>query len=143
VQLPNGARSNEVVMRTGPAELALYSADDSGTGQVLALNEDGTLNSPEHPARRGTIVTLPANGVDDPNLKGTLHTGWRLVSVSIGTFPGIPGESPLIQVMIDADLPSGIQALPLVGPTLPGHQPVILCIDSGTPAQSRCQATHL
>jgi hypothetical protein len=60
VQSPAGSRSNQVLMPAGPAQLALYSADNSGTGTVLALNEDGTLNSPANPARRGTIVTNPS-----------------------------------------------------------------------------------
>jgi hypothetical protein len=37
-------------MPVGPAELALYSANNSGAGQALALNEDGMLNSPLNPA---------------------------------------------------------------------------------------------
>ncbi|MBZ5622747.1 MAG: SBBP repeat-containing protein [Acidobacteriia bacterium] len=64
VQSPGGGRSNEVLMSIGPAQLALYSADNTGTGQALALNEDGTLNSPANPAHRGSVVTLPANGFD-------------------------------------------------------------------------------
>src|SRR5262249_6539497 len=38
VELPDGTRSNEVLMPVGSAEMALYSADGSGTGNVLALN---------------------------------------------------------------------------------------------------------
>ena len=34
----------------------------SGTGQVIALNEDGTINSPGNPAARGSVVTMFATG---------------------------------------------------------------------------------
>jgi uncharacterized protein (TIGR03437 family) len=34
----------------------------AGVGQVVATNEDGTLNSPENPALRGSIVTIYATG---------------------------------------------------------------------------------
>jgi uncharacterized protein (TIGR03437 family) len=34
---------------------------------VIAINEDGTLNSPEHPAVRGSIITFFATGLGQTN----------------------------------------------------------------------------
>jgi hypothetical protein len=134
VQSPSG-HSNQVLMPTGPAKLALYSADDSGTGTVLALNEDGTLNSPANPARRGTTVTIPANGLDPSAYNLGLSGGIVNATASTGTFPGIPGEVPLIRATVDPNLQSGIQNLWLTGSTSPGHLPVTLSLDSVPPAQ--------
>ncbi len=39
-----------------------FTSGQLGTGQILALNEDGTLNSEANPALRETIVTLMATG---------------------------------------------------------------------------------
>lgn len=40
----------------------IFSADSTGRGQGAVLNENGTLNSPSNPARRGSVVVLYATG---------------------------------------------------------------------------------
>jgi uncharacterized protein (TIGR03437 family) len=40
----------------------LFSVDGSGSGQVVALNEDGSVNNGANPAQAGSIVTLYATG---------------------------------------------------------------------------------
>lgn len=45
-----------------PASPGLFTADSSGSGQLAALNEDNTPNSPGNPARRGSVVQLFATG---------------------------------------------------------------------------------
>jgi len=44
------------------AEPALFTANGSGFGPVAALNQDGSYNSPGHPAPKGSIVTLFMTG---------------------------------------------------------------------------------
>ena len=56
-----GVSSNIVVMPVSPTAPALYTADGSGFGQSLAYNEDGSLNSTDNPAQRGSLVTLLIN----------------------------------------------------------------------------------
>ena len=98
------------------------------------MNEDGTLNSPANPARRGTTVTLPANGFDPSAIMG--FGGIVRFSVTTGKFPGIPGEIPLIRATIDPNLPATIQNLTLLGSTFPSHMPVSLAVGGpGSPAQ--------
>jgi uncharacterized protein (TIGR03437 family) len=44
------------------ASPGLFTTDGSGRGQVRAINQDGSINSPENPAPRGSVVTLFATG---------------------------------------------------------------------------------
>src|SRR5260221_11504376 len=47
---------------------ALFTADSSGVGQALIINEDGSANSTTNPAPRGSYVTafLTGEGQIDP-----------------------------------------------------------------------------
>lgn len=45
-----------------PFQLSLFSIDGTYTGQAAAVNQDGTLNSQEHPAHPGTVVALYGTG---------------------------------------------------------------------------------
>ena len=40
----------------------LFTVDGSGSGQIAAVNEDGSLNNGAHPAKAGSVVTLYATG---------------------------------------------------------------------------------
>ncbi len=40
----------------------LFTVDGSGSGQVVALNQDGSMNNGANPAKAGSIVTLYATG---------------------------------------------------------------------------------
>ena len=42
---------------------ALFTRDSSGTGNVAAANADGIINSPQHPAARGSVVLLYGTGM--------------------------------------------------------------------------------
>jgi uncharacterized protein (TIGR03437 family) len=50
-------------MPVAPAVIGIFSADASGAGQAVLLNQDGSLNSPTNPALPGSVVTLWATGV--------------------------------------------------------------------------------
>ena len=41
---------------------SFFTANGLGTGQIAAINQDGTLNSPTNPASRGTVVSLYGTG---------------------------------------------------------------------------------
>src|SRR5664280_2464725 len=45
-----------------PAVSGIFSADASGTGQAIVLNQDGGITSPDNPASSGSVVTLWATG---------------------------------------------------------------------------------
>lgn len=40
----------------------IFSANDSGSGQALAFNQDSTANSPSNPAPRGSVISIYASG---------------------------------------------------------------------------------
>jgi uncharacterized protein (TIGR03437 family) len=93
----------------------------AGTGLAIALNENGTLNSPVDPAARGSIVTLYAtgDGVEDPAAIDGQPAALPLpkptlpVTLTVGGYPAnilfagaAPGFAGLLQ--INARVPSGL-----------------------------------
>ncbi|MGA2590987.1 MAG: cohesin domain-containing protein [Bryobacteraceae bacterium] len=50
---------------------ALFTLGASGTGQGAILNQDTTVNSPDNPAQRGTIIVVYATGAGQTNPPGT------------------------------------------------------------------------
>jgi uncharacterized protein (TIGR03437 family) len=57
-----GMRSDPITMPVLATRPGIFSLDGSGQGQGAILNEDGSVNAPSNPARRGSIVTLYATG---------------------------------------------------------------------------------
>lgn len=89
-----------------------------GTGQIAAINEDGSYNSVANPASRGSVVTLYATGNGLASIGVSLTIGgYAAALLYAGPAPGSPG---LMQ--INARVPAGF--LP------PGNQTVLLAIGS-------------
>ncbi len=65
------------VLAAGIAEMDIVApavfAGAGGRGQVAAINQDGTINSPSNPAPRGSVVTIYATGLG--NLAGSPGDG--------------------------------------------------------------------
>ena len=57
-----GVRSEVLTLPVLASRPGIFSVDSSGSGQGLILNEDGSLNSPSNPARRGSIIRVYATG---------------------------------------------------------------------------------
>ncbi|MBS1859396.1 MAG: hypothetical protein JST11_28740 [Acidobacteria bacterium] len=57
-----GLASPPVSIAAAAATPGAFSSDGTGAGQALAVNQDGTLNSPAHPAAPGSVITLWATG---------------------------------------------------------------------------------
>src|SRR5450755_407742 len=71
LQVAYGAmRSTRLILRVVPAVPGIFTAASSGTGQVAAMNQDGTVNSPVNPAARGSIITFFATGEGQTNPAG-------------------------------------------------------------------------
>ena len=104
--------------------------EGGGSGQVIAVHEDGTLNSPANPAPRSSVVTVFATGeglTDPPGQTGRIAVepmprpvlpvrltlgGWECEVLYAGS---APGEAGIMQV--NARLPGGFApsgAMPLV-----------------------------
>lgn len=57
-----GRRSAEYTLPVTPTAPGLFTRFGTGTGGAIALNEDGTLNSPANPAARGSSIFLYTTG---------------------------------------------------------------------------------
>lgn len=103
----------------------MFTLDESGNGEVVAVNQDGTINGTANPAARGSVVLLFATGEGtvDPAVPDGAITAGRIVpgpvlpvTLSIGNQPAkvISAESSpgtVAGVMqIEAIVPSGITA---------------------------------
>jgi uncharacterized protein (TIGR03437 family) len=80
-----GVRSEPVSVPVLPSRPGIFSLNASGEGQAAILNEDGTVNSPSNPARRGSVITLYATGggesaagVEDGQIIGEIVPRTRL-----------------------------------------------------------------
>ena len=57
-----GSRSAPVEIPVSAVAPGIFSVDASGAGQAAVINEDGSLNSADRPAPRGSIVTVFCTG---------------------------------------------------------------------------------
>jgi uncharacterized protein (TIGR03437 family) len=71
---------------------AFFTTSGDGRGQIAAINQDGTINSPANPAARGSVITLfgtgqgvvPNHPADGAPAQGVLPTT-GILRVVIGT----------------------------------------------------------
>ncbi|MCW5979952.1 MAG: hypothetical protein KIT09_17860 [Bryobacteraceae bacterium] len=132
-----GARTRAVELRVFDSLPGLFTQDGSGAGPGAILNEDGSLNTPENPAARGSIVSLYATGegqTDPPGDEGEI-TGAVLREPKLPVFVRIGGMSARIEYAGAA--PSAIAGLFQVNArvpeqTLPGAAvPIELLVGDG------------
>ena len=115
-----GQNTAETSVAVAPAAPALLTFDASGAGQAAAINQDGTINSPAHPAEQGSIISLYAVGVrattDGDGAIATAAQNVSGVQVSVGTSPQLSrvpyaGPSPgsiSALTQINVELPKGV-----------------------------------
>lgn len=113
-----GARTSSQIMArwgAGPAMQAsvpvaatspgLFTIDGSGAGQVVAYNEDGTANSSENPAQRGSGVTLRVTGITGSVSPITVRIDGQPVPVSLWSM----ARQPVAGVVpIHFQVPAGV-----------------------------------
>jgi uncharacterized protein (TIGR03437 family) len=107
-----GSSSNPYLAPVAAAAPGVYSADGSGTGQGLILNQDGTRNSPGNPAQEGSSITICATGVGsltfdhgyavtasppDVYIDGFYASG---IAAVLGPMAGLPGNVYRISVYV-------------------------------------------
>jgi uncharacterized protein (TIGR03437 family) len=108
----------------------LFALNQGGTGPLVAMNQDGTLNSSTTPAVAGSIVTLFATGTGLTNPAGVtgavqINPLFPLLKTSV-TIGGQPAT------VVYAGTPTGfLSGLTLVQATVPsgltaGAVPVVL-----------------
>lgn len=98
----SGTTKGSATVAVAPAVPGLFTVSQ-GTGQALALNEDGTLNSETSPAAAGSIVVLYATGEGVTTLPvGVSLAGADAQVLYAGPAPGFPG-----MMQVNARLPAG------------------------------------
>ena len=109
--LRNGILVGDIPAAISTAAPALYM---NAPGQAMALNQDGTANSPANPASRGSIIVLFGTGEGVSGAPVTVSIGGYNADV---LFAGdVAGEPGLLQ--INARIPSGYLA--------PGNLPILV-----------------
>jgi uncharacterized protein (TIGR03437 family) len=66
-----GVLSNAVTVNVAPSVPGIFSLDSTGVGQGAVLNQDYSVNGPNNPAARGTVVQIFATGGGQTNPPGT------------------------------------------------------------------------
>jgi uncharacterized protein (TIGR03437 family) len=113
----NGVRSNAITMPIANVRPGVFTVDGSGKGALLAINEDGSLNSEQNPAERGSSLKLFVTGL---RLSSAVSAYFCCYSDAIHPSPSvivaaIPGSTPgLFQVTLS--VPSDLQVNDLARP---------------------------
>jgi len=88
-----------VTLTVSPAVPGLFTADNSGTGQAAALNQDGSFNNADTPAAPGDIVVLFGTGAGqtrpggrDGRISGDGAPVGELTQEVKATIDGAPAE---------------------------------------------------
>jgi uncharacterized protein (TIGR03437 family) len=68
-----GRRSKPVTLSVVTADPAIFGTNQYGKGIAQARNEDGTTHGSEHPAARGSVVTLYTTGVGLSGMPVEVH----------------------------------------------------------------------
>jgi uncharacterized protein (TIGR03437 family) len=86
-----GQRSRELELRVTDATPGIFTLNQSGSGQGAVLNQNGSVNGPANPERRGNVVVIYGTGlgavfpsVGTGALAGTASTTTLPVRVRIG-----------------------------------------------------------
>jgi uncharacterized protein (TIGR03437 family) len=132
--------SAAVPVNVTTAAPAIFTLNNSGTGQAIAIFQNGALNGSDRPAAAGTFVTLYSTGAGQTNppgqdgLPGAVPLPLPVLQVT-GT---IGGKAATVQyaggaqgivagvMQVNLEIPSGLTA---------GPQPVLLQV-GGVPTQS-------
>jgi len=117
-----GNRTSPRTIAVRDSSPAIFTLDGSGIGQGAVQNADGTLNSPDNPARRGSFLTLYTSGLA---LLGT-----NFVDGEIATAPQMLGfvASPLlagvsVPIAYAGPSPGSIRALVQINVVVPANAP--------------------
>jgi uncharacterized protein (TIGR03437 family) len=79
-------KSNAIAVPTTAATPGLFTTDGSGSGLAAILNADGSVNSSQNPAARGSIISLFGTGAGQtspPAGDGTIVQGSDRISLPV------------------------------------------------------------
>jgi uncharacterized protein (TIGR03437 family) len=122
----NGVPSGGIRISATDSAPALFTANAGGTGQIAALNQDSSINSPSNPAEPGSVVVLYATGggawteaIPDGQIMGALLVAprapvWVRVGklpaqiLYVGTAPGLVNGALQINALLPKELIGGL-----------------------------------
>src|ERR1039457_1254829 len=94
----NGQKSAAVTLTVVPAAPGIFTLAGTGSGQAAVLNQDGSVNAPNNPAAKGSVISLYATGAGQTNPAGV--TGQVVSSplprVTANVLATIDGQSALV-----------------------------------------------
>jgi len=121
------------------ASPAFFTSDATGTGQVAAVNQDGTINGPNNPVRPGDVISLygtgyglidngPPDGTPFPGAVPTQRNPRVLVNARDAELlysGGAPGSAGLWQINIRVPLqsPPGANLVNMIYSDIPNNDP--------------------
>jgi uncharacterized protein (TIGR03437 family) len=101
----------KTVLTMVPSAPGLFTVP-GGTGPAVAANQDGSLNSADHPAGAGEAVSFYATGIGPGSTVSVTVGSVPATVLFAGDAPGLPGISQ-INVTVPAGLSGGQQPLQL------------------------------
>ena len=117
-----GVRSNAVPMATTASSPAIFTLNAAGTDGAAALNEDGSVNSADKPAKKGGIIVLYATGEGQTDPDG-----------ADGQLGASPLPKPLLPIKVSID---GKDAEVLYAGAAPGLVAGAMQVNVRVPANS-------
>jgi uncharacterized protein (TIGR03437 family) len=125
-----GQESGWFPMAVAPSAPGIFAVDGSGAGEAVALNQDGSLNSPANPAAAGSVITLWATGAGQlapAGQDGAVAAAGNLPAPLLAVTAQVGGQSANVLyagsgagmvegvIQVNLRLPSGAPA----GPSIP------------------------
>jgi uncharacterized protein (TIGR03437 family) len=127
-----GAAAAQAV-QVANASPGAFTLNETGSGAVVAANQDGTINGPSNPAAKGSYVTIYFTGGGQTNPVGVTGsvTGpvlkWltQAISVTVGGQPAIVSFDGSAPTLVDGVDQLNIQ---LAANTPSGAQPIVITV---------------
>jgi len=109
-----------------PVTPGIFSSDGSGTGQALALNENGLLNSPSNPAAAGSVIRVYATGLGQMSPAG--QDGFVVAGTAVPLSPAMTVTAQLagrpVAVSFDSRVPGLLEEVVQLNLAVPGQDPL-------------------
>ena len=120
-------RSREIELRVADSAPGLFTINSSGSGPGAILNQNSSVNFPQNPADRGSVIVLYGTGhgqTNPPSITGRIATqvaiplafpvrvtigGREAVVTYAGPAPGLVSGATQINAIVPEDTPSGSQ----------------------------------
>jgi uncharacterized protein (TIGR03437 family) len=124
-----GVRSNPIELRVVDAAPGIFTQNSSGSGLGAILNQDGSVNSGNNAAARGSVIVVYASGegqtspagVDGQVIGSVLKRPVQPVRARIGgvecqveyagSAPGLVSGVIQLNIRVDASVGTGLQAI--------------------------------